>query len=253
MKIISGLVKAAGLNRVAYWMNHSDTGTISAFRKYDDRIYEIYSQYEIEEMKNNKDPELDKYTLSLAQNKNRDRRLRTEFKKLRDVIGYIKVDGMYQEAGSPKISKEMSYFVFAIDPNFDLKTFLLEMGKRFNQDSITYAKAGKNYTLYCSTAQKFILLDGEEYSFGEKVATFKGAVMGGDPKSPDFSLEVFSKIRGRPFAWDNYKPYRMEACSFQSEQTLDLNNRVFITSGINLPGISKFTWKPRDRKKYGYE
>lgn len=128
-------------------MSKTDTGTISAFRKYDDRIYERCSQYKIEEMKDNKDLELDKYTLSLIQNKNRDKGLRAEFKKTRDVIGYIKIDRMHQETGSDKPKEEMSCFVFAIDPDFDLKKFLLEMGNLFNQDSITYAKAGKRTAL----------------------------------------------------------------------------------------------------------
>lgn len=60
--------------------------------------------------------------------------------------------------------------------------------------------------------------------------------------------KVFSKVRGRPFAWDNYAPYIMKICSFQSEQTLDLNNRIFIKSGINFPGVLRFVSRPRDRK-----
>lgn len=238
-KIVADMVNAAGLSRIIHWKNNADAGTISAFRKYDDSICELYSFEEIEDMERNKNLELDKYTLNLKKNLNRDRRLRTEFKKLRDKIGYIKVDGMYQESGSEKPTFEISYFVFAKDPDFDLKKFLLEMGRKFNQDSITFAKAGKDYAMYCTTAQKYILDDGHKYRFGDKMATFKGSVWGGDDKSPEFDMYVFSRIRGKPFAWDNYTPHRVEACSFQSELTNLLNRRRFSSVSI-IPGCRPY-------------
>lgn len=239
-KIVSDMINAAGLSRVVHWKNNADTGTISAFRKYDDSIYKLYSFEEIEDMERNKNPELDKYTLNLKKNRNRDRRMRDEFKKLRDQIGYIKVDGMYWEVGKEKPRFEISYFVFAKDPTFDLKKFLLEMGRKYNQDSITFAKAGEDYAMHCTTAQTYILDDGHKYKFEDKMATFKGSVWGGDDKAPEFDMYAFSRVRGKPFAWDNYTPHRVEACSFQAEITHLFNRRRFSPVAI-IPGCRSYT------------
>lgn len=204
------LMRGASMHRVHKWRVHSQSGTISAFRKYKDHLFKDYSIAEVIFMERTRNQILENYRISKNENLKRDKQLRAILKKLRDKLGYIKVDGMYKESGSFEMKKEISYFVYTLDPSFDLKSFLLDLGRQFNQDSIAYAQKNGDYNLYCSTAQGYILGEDDfKYTFGSMMTSFKGIVIE-DGIDAHFELSIYSQIRGIPFAWDEYKATEAE-------------------------------------------
>lgn len=179
--VSKGYVRGANKHRVYKWRLHSQSGTISAFRKYKDYLFEDYSIEEVIFMERTKNKILEDYRISKNENLKRDKQLRAILKDLRGKLGYIKVDGMYKESGSFEIKGEISYFVYALDHSFDLKSFLLDTGRKFNQDSIAYAQKNADYHLYCSSAQSYILGEDDlKYSFGAMMTSFKGIVLGNE-------------------------------------------------------------------------
>ena len=153
-------------------------------------------------------------------------------------VGYIRVMGTYQEsADSSDKSFEESYLVFAKDNSFDLKSFLLELGKAFEQDSITYADAGKGFSLICSTPYKVIADEyGDLFKFGDVMKTFNSIHFGDtfvvDNRGIKVHNKVYSQIRNRPFLWVNYNANSSDDnFTLQIKSSLD-NNRIFNGSGL---------------------
>lgn len=201
--ISKGYVRGASMHRVHKWRLYSQSGTISAFRKYQDCLFENYSIEEVIFMERTRNKILEGYRVSKNENLKRDKQLRAILKNLRDKLGYIKVDGLYKESGSFEIKKEISYFVYMFDLSFDLKSFLLDTGRQFNQDSIAYAQKNGEYNLYCSTAQNYILGEDDlKYAFGSMMTSFKGMIL--DNENEHFK-SIYSQIRGIPFVWDEYE------------------------------------------------
>lgn len=203
--ISKGYVRGANKHRVHKWRVHSQSGTISAFRKYKDYLFEEYSIEEVIFMERTRNKILESYRISKSENLKRDKQLRAILKELRSKLGYIKVDGIYKESGSFESKREISYFVYTLDHSFDLKSFLLYTGRNFNQDSIAYAQKNGDYNLYCSSAQNYILGEDDlKYSFGAMMTSFKGMVLD-NASNPHFELSIYSQIRGIPFVWDEYE------------------------------------------------
>lgn len=156
-------IEAAGLSHIYKYTQEHDTGTISAFR-----------------------PEY-----SRQENLTRSSILAGLLRKR----GYttIQVQGIYQyEYGST--GKESSFFVVDRHDSGKLFKSLLELGSKFEQESISYADMGQDFALYATNSQ---------YKLGTKMATFKGKKFGENGVS-------YSTIRGRPFAWDNYKETKID-------------------------------------------
>lgn len=207
----------ASMHRVYKWRSFSQSGTISAFRKYRDSLFEDYSIEEVIFMERTRNKILQTYRISKNENVKRDKRLRSILKELRERIGYIKVDGIYKESGSFEIKKEISYFVYALNSSFDLKHFLLDTGRQFNQDSIAYAQKNGEYNLYCSTAQKYILGEDDlQYTFGAMMTSFKGLML----ENEDFR-STYSQIRGIPFMWDEYEATKVNDLTSAFEMSAD--------------------------------
>lgn len=164
-------IEAAGLSHIYKYTQEHDTGTISAFR-------------------------LD---YSRKENLTRSSILGGLLRKR----GYttIQVQGIYQYGDNGSIGKESSFFVVDRYDNGKLLKTLLELGVKFEQESISYADREQDFALYATNA--------EGYRIGEKIATFKGKKFGQTGVS-------YSAIRGRPFLWDNYKPTKIESSALSS-------------------------------------
>lgn len=122
---------------------------------------------------------------------------RTEQLRLRiGVCGYAftKIQGKYIETnddGAKKNVSEISFIVYDLfDQEDSLLDDLLRWGEFFNQDSITFARAGEDFYLYGTTKR---LGADPKYHQKRRLGAFKGGKIG------DFG---FSSIRGRPFVFD---------------------------------------------------
>ena len=239
---------AVGLSRVYEKIANMKSGTISAWRSYSKELWDTYNAKDIATgvvSEQDKQP----YALSNTQNRARDKKLRAVLKQNSDKVGYIRVMGTYQESASSDKSFEESYLVFAKDNSFNLKSFLLELGKAFEQDSITYADAGKGFSLICSTPYKVISDEnGELYKFGDVMKTFNNVHFGDtfvvDDNGMKVHNKVYSQIRNRPFLWNNYNAKSSDD-SFSLQVKSSLNkNRVFNGNGFtkralyNVAGFS---------------
>lgn len=107
-------------------------------------------------------------------------------KKLKNYLlsnGYsvTQIQGAYEETdedGNKKLVKEMSYIVVDIKDKGSLKKVLVDAGRKFNQEAITFSeKGGDYYLIMCDS--------GEEIKLGKPMFGKDG--------------EIISKINGRPF------------------------------------------------------
>lgn len=147
----------SSLSRLQSHSSKYDTGTISAFR--------------------------DNY--SLKQNLVRNKKLKLELESL--GFGVTTIKGVGQEDG--KAVEEWSFFVADVKNKGNLKDVLISLGVEFEQDSITFAKAGNNPYYLISTNKNPRGTGGGKIGVEIKLGR------------PNFGKdgEFFSKIRGRPF------------------------------------------------------
>lgn len=78
---------------------------------------------------------------------------------------------------------------------------MLNLGKKYKKDSITYTEAGKDPELYCSTPYKII---NGDFKFGNVIESWNNIHFGDtftyDEKSGmKVHNPIYSKIRNRPF------------------------------------------------------
>lgn len=114
-------------------------------------------------------------------------------------FGKIQVQGVYSYQKSENeeaVGKEMSYFVWVPKDKDPQKYFklLVALGKKFHQESISWADCGEDFKLYAADPDK------AKVASGTPISKFKGKDFG-KTDSPSYS-----KIRGRKFAWANYTP-----------------------------------------------
>lgn len=147
----------SSLSRLKTHSDKHDTGTISAFR------------------------DGNKLKRNLALNK----KLKLELESA--GLGVTAIKGVGQEEG--KAVEEWSYFVADIKNQGNLKDILVNLGVKYEQDSITFAKAGKNPYYLISTNTLPQGTGGGKIGVEIKLGR------------PNFGKagEFFSKIRGRPF------------------------------------------------------
>lgn len=241
--ILKGLVKgrdkleSASLSRIYQHRAEQASGSISACRSFSDDFY-LLPEAERNNMLKTKSPELSKYKLTPEDNKKRTQRLRKDLKSYGTDIGFIQIVGAYKEADSPHTELETSFFVYALNPKFKLKDLLLLLGRRYNQDSITYSsRGGNNYELICTTAIKEGLVQGSRrYTFGKRMAFLHGDAWS---SSGIFDYTNYSKIRGRPFAWgaESYKVKQVSESTIQAFKTKHRDSYCIVKSSI--PGHTK--------------
>lgn len=159
-------VNESGLSRIyQHYMEH-DSGTISAFRA----------------------------NIELKENKNRNKELKGYL--LSKGYGVTSIKGTYIENYGKENAVEVdeeSFFVVDLEDSGNLKQDLIKMGKKYDQDSITFSKSGNEggaYYLIGTNEDGFPGL-GKEVKLGK-------AMFGKDG-------EFYSKINGRPFVFESYK------------------------------------------------
>lgn len=219
----SNRIESASISRIQKHRARGESGTISAFRSFRDDFYDLPVAEQNAIIKNPDSEDYKKYKITYAENMRRTRNLKKLMNRFKDQIGYIQIDGMYHEAGAPNPSSETSFFVYTLDPKFKLRKTLVNLGRAFNQDSVTYSEAnGKDYELICTTNQRRgIKSDGKIYKHGQTICILHGEAWG---HSGLFREECYSKIRGRPFAWTNYKVTHTADSTMQAYKTLERNS-----------------------------
>lgn len=212
MKTLKGMIEGAGLSRIYKHTQEKWCGTISAFRAYREGWSELSPDEKLDKG-NMKD-----YKISYAENMKRHKLLGGLLQN--KGINIISVDGVYEEAGTGKKQKESSYFCFA---DFDFGKVLVELGDKFEQDSITFAEPGGNFKLISSHDH----YDGDKIvRKGELITTFNS----GKNFGKDIS-EFYSTIRGRPFSWGGWDVNNAGKIMYASE-----NKRVQSLSYMNIAG-----------------
>lgn len=196
-------VYAAGVNRIYKWCQQYDCGTISASRLFESVLYEQLGRLEVQAMSYYEKKD---WLVRNEVNKANDMLLRLKIKQAK--YAYIQVQGNYQEEGADHPVKELSYFVFDYKQKGGLKEWLIKTAFFFDQDIITYADAGQDFSLYETTPFYEIVEDYTKGPYrrskpsGKKIAYFKGKM---DKHISQISEEqTYSRIRGRGFYWDNY-------------------------------------------------
>ncbi|MGX3098527.1 hypothetical protein [Helicobacter sp. 23-1046] len=204
-------IQSAGLSRIYQHTQNYQCGSISAFRQYRDG-------WENESEMMRKNPKVIKeYKIPYNENKDRHKLLGGLLHKM--GIDTIEIIGNYIEAGSGKLAKELSYFCFVDSQKFTLKECLIDLGDRFEQDSITYAKKGENFELVASHTHTDS--DGNIWHKGDIIAEFdKGKLFG------KTDGKIYSLIRGRPFQWAGWKPTKIQSCKKASDDFY----RIYISS-----------------------
>ena len=159
-------VNESSLSRIyQHYMEH-DSGTISAFRG----------------------------NLELKENKARNKELKGYL--LSKGYGVTSIKGTYIENYGKEDAIEVdeeSFFVVDLEDSGNLKQDLIKMGKKYDQDSITFSKSGSEggaYYLIGTNEDGYPGL-GKEVKLGKPLMSKDG--------------EFFSKINGRPFVFESYK------------------------------------------------
>lgn len=127
---------ASGLSRLWRWRAIADIGMISANRALSDDFYNL----------KDKSVDIEPYRLSRAENKARTKSLETDLRAEKSV-GYVKIQGLYEEIKENNETiktSEDSFFVYSLNPDFDLRDFLVKLGVKYSQDSILFSKANSD-------------------------------------------------------------------------------------------------------------
>ena len=198
-------VSAAGVNRIFDWNSKVDSGTISAFRTYDAKLFQTYGLKGVEALSDPDSPmfdpeELEHYRVTRAVNMKNTKLLAMKIRAM--GYGYIAIDGVYRESGTGKESREKSFFVFDYQQKGGLKKALLKLGNEFFQDSITYADAGGDYNLYMTSP--FSLEPNQPLHGPSGKIDMRFSGRSANLTDSLTEEQFYSKIRNRPFFWKNF-------------------------------------------------
>ena len=216
MQILSKFrLEAAGINRIRQWLETCDCATISAFRGYSGKAIEELGQDGFNLLT---PEEKAQYAIPRSVNMRNTALLRSKITAL--GYGYIQIKGMFQEATASKPQGEVSFLVFDKDHKGALKKDILKLGNLFEQDSITYAPAGGNFSELETTPFYAEPGKGRHGPTGDVIARYTGVrveryIHGEEPSEKEF-LRFYSQIRNHKFAWDKreevkYKPVEVES------------------------------------------
>ena len=214
-------ITAAGMNRILFWLNNCDCATISAERNYISSKIQELGSYEFGEL-----PRAikDQYKVPASVNKANTKLMERKIAAM--SYGYIKIKGMYIDLVTKKPQAEESFFVFDKGLQGNLKQNMLKLANQFHQDSITFAKAGGNFSLYETTPFSDLPNQPLHGPSGKVLAHFHGVHFESylkDDVEPYYQmtteqkikrkseralkeekqfLEYYSQIRGKKFIWD---------------------------------------------------
>ena len=210
-KIDQDKITASSLNRIRQHVMTTQCGVISAERTYKKAVFKamgVKSAQELQAIIENGNEadlaELSRYENSRAENRARTKSLEADLIKLsKDSknklprLGYIKVTGRYKEEGSTQVSIENSFFVFAIDKKLNLKDILIDLGYKYEQDSVV---VGQNGFFELVVTSPYLPCSGAN-RVGEVLLTLNKQVWGKAKDEFGINLEIFSQLRNRQFAF----------------------------------------------------
>ena len=179
------LINEAGLNKIRQDMLDYDTAFITAFRgDYDDVSMCVYVPPSQEELN-----ERDKMGKRGVRNKRNNRELSafllSQGYGVKNIQGsYIENFGSLDPEKLPREVKEASFFVTNLNNDPEFAEQIINLGKRFCQDSVIIVPKGEEGYLYGTNKGKYPGLDNKE-----TVGKFMGGETG----------EFMSRINSRPF------------------------------------------------------
>ena len=179
------LINEAGLNKIRQDMSDYDTAFITAFRgDYDDTSMCVYVPPSEEELN-----ERDKMGKRGVRNKRNNRELSafllSQGYGVKNIQGsYIENFGSVDPEKVPREVKEASFFVTNLNNDPEFAEQIINLGKRFCQDSVIIVPKGEEGYLYGTNKGKYPGLDNKE-----TVGKFAGGETG----------EFMSRINSRPF------------------------------------------------------
>lgn len=205
------IIKGSSLTRIMEHRLNSHTGTISACKG---KHWYIAQGILPEPTTDAENTNVENQAQKL--DKARDKQLASIFKKMYPKIGYIRVYGKYKSTDDDIPSSEISYFVYTLDNSFDLKSFLLDCGRRFEQESITYADRDGQYELIAST--NFTDGEGKKWSYGQVMLKFNTTIW---DKNGEFNSGAFSSLNKQ------FNPRSKNSQKRKKKGLLDKNPRNF--------------------------
>ena len=179
------LINEAGLNKIRQDMLEYDTAFITAFRgDYDDVSMCVYIPPTEEELR-----ERDKMGKRGVRNKKNNRELSafllSQGYGVKNIQGsYIENFGSVDPEKIPREVKEASFFVTNLNNDPEFAEQIINLGKRFCQDSVIVVPKGEEGYIYGTNKGKYPGLDNKE-----TVGKFMGGETG----------EFMSRIKSRPF------------------------------------------------------
>ena len=179
------LINEAGLNKIRQDMSDYDTAFITAFRgDYDDTSMCVYVPPTEQELN-----ERDKMGKRGVRNKRNNRELSafllSQGYGVKNIQGsYIENFGSVDPEKVPREVKEASFFVTNLNNDPEFAEQIINLGKRFCQDSVIIVPKGEEGYLYGTNKGKYPGLDNKE-----TVGKFMGGETG----------EFMSRINSRPF------------------------------------------------------
>ena len=179
------LINEAGLNKIRQDMSDYDTAFITAFRgDYDDTSMCVYVPPSEEELNDR-----DKMGKRGMRNKRNNRELSafllSQGYGVKNIQGsYIENFGSVNPEKVPREVKEASFFVTNLNNDPEFAEQIINLGKRFCQDSVIIVPKGEEGYIYGTNKGKYPGLDQKE-----TVGKFAGGETG----------EFMSRINSRPF------------------------------------------------------
>ncbi len=156
----------------------------------------------------------------LETNMKRTKQIKAILKALYPKVGFIAIQGSYQEKASDIPQNEVSFFVYTLkDHRFDLRGEFIKLGNKFEQDSITWCseiieESGKVYakfSLICTTPNPdgvdiydFFGILHKDCKIGQLIGKSELVSLGSgiNPNAKEFQ-QAYSKIHGRKFFFIN--------------------------------------------------
>jgi len=179
------LINEAGLSKIRQDMSDYDTAFITAFRgDIDDKSMCIYVPPSEEELAE-RSKQGEKAQVNRRNNKELSAYLLSQGYGIKNVQGsYIENFGSVDPEKVPREVKENSFFVTNLNDDPEFAEQIINLGKRFCQDSVIIVPKGEEGYIYGTNTSKYPGLDQKE-----TVGKFAGGETG----------EFMSRIKSRPF------------------------------------------------------
>ena len=187
------------LPKLFKYISMYDCAAISAYRTYSAEAYYKYGS----DLKGADPEELKQYLIPPKVNKKNTAMLKQKITAL--GYGVLDIAGVYEEKGC-KPSVEISFFVFDVKKKGKLRQIMLYLGNLFEQDRITYADAGGNFSHLSATPFFDDPKHAKHKATGREITGFRYSI-------PDISNkgQFYSKLKKKGSFWKNFTPKEIGA------------------------------------------